>query len=141
LTGGCDFAAKVWDVASGKCTQSFYDNEDDINGVAYFPNGHAFATASENGICRLFDIRAYRELTKYTSTSIGKIATSVAFSVSGRYLFSGYDDGKCVVWDSLNSSLLWTLDGHADRIHCVGVNVDGTALCTGGWDNHLKIWA
>jgi len=141
LTGGCDFSAKIWDVSSGKCVQSFYENEDDINGVTFFPNGHAFATGSENGTCRLFDIRAYRELVKYSSTSTGKIATCVSFSISGRYLFSGYDDGKVVVWDSLNGSLLWSLDGHTDRISCMGVNVDGTALCTGGWENYLKVWA
>lgn len=34
-----------------------------------------------------------------------------------------------------------TLDQHRNRVSCIGVNVDGTALCTGSWDNMLKIWA
>lgn len=67
--------------------------------------------------------------------------TSVAFSISGRFLFAGYDDNRCCVWDTLRGDLVHTLDGHDNRVSCLGVNVDGTALCTGSWDALLKIWA
>ena len=28
-----------------------------------------------------------------------------------------------------------------DRVSCLGVCVDGYALCTGSWDSYLKLWA
>lgn len=31
------------------------------------------------------------------------------------------------------------LQGHENRISCLGVSSDGTALCTGSWDSTLKV--
>ena len=67
----------------------------------FFPNGDAFATGSDDASCRLFDIRADRELNVYTHDNILCGITSVAFSISGRILFGGYDDWTCNVWDTL----------------------------------------
>jgi len=134
--------AKVWDIANGKCTQSFSGNEGDVNSVCYFPNGQAFASGSDDSITRLFDIRADRELDKYKAdTKEPSAVTSLAFSSSGRYLFAGYDDATCVVWDALAAKKLWVLDDHEQRIACLAVNEPGTALCTGSWDHSLRVWA
>lgn len=104
-------------------------------------NGLAFATGADDSSCRLWDLRADRELMTYNSEQIVGGVTSVAFSISGRYLFAGYDDFNCVVWDTLKGVLAFELTGHDNRVSCLGVNVDGTALCTGSWDTFLKIWA
>ncbi len=60
-----------------------------------------FGTGSDDASCRLFDLRADRELMSYTHPSILCGITSVAFSISGRYFFAGYDDFNCNVWDTL----------------------------------------
>jgi guanine nucleotide-binding protein G(I)/G(S)/G(T) subunit beta-1 len=67
--------------------------------------------------------------------------TSVAFSLSGRYLFAGYDDFMVHVWDTLKGEQAFTLQGHTNRVSCLSVAPDGMALCTGSWDSTLKIWA
>jgi len=67
--------------------------------------------------------------------------TSIAFSNSARYLFAGYDDCTVQVFDTLQGNSLWSLEGHQNRVSCIGVNSSGTALCTGSWDCFLKIWA
>lgn len=67
----------------------------------YFPNGHAFATGSDDATCRLFDIRADQEIGMYSHDNIICGITSVAFSKSGRLLLGGYDDFNCNVWDVL----------------------------------------
>jgi guanine nucleotide-binding protein G(I)/G(S)/G(T) subunit beta-1 len=66
---------------------------------------------------------------------------SVGFSLSGRYLFAGYDDFACNMWDTLTGERRETLNGHDNRVSCLGVSHDGTALCTGSWDSYLNIWA
>jgi len=141
VSGACDGTAKLWDIGSGKDTQTFAGHESDINAVGFFPNGQAFATGSDDSTCRLFDIRASRELQSYTSESISCGITSVAFSISGRYLFAGYDDYTCQGWDTIKGQKVYSLEGHDNRVSCLGVNNDGTALCTGSWDSLLKIWA
>lgn len=76
------------------------------------------------------------------STSEG--FTSLAFSRSGRLLFCGHSDGNVVAFDTLSSTSSPSFvlpQAHDSHVSCVGVSPDGSALCTGSWDFHLKIWA
>jgi guanine nucleotide-binding protein G(I)/G(S)/G(T) subunit beta-1 len=41
-----------------------------IDFVRYFPNGDAFGTGSDDASCKLFDIRADRELNSYAVSHI-----------------------------------------------------------------------
>ena len=107
--------------------------------IRYFPNGLSFGTGSDDAWCRLFDIRSDRELMAYTRDDILCGITSVAFSISGRYLFAGYDDFHCNVWDTLKGERIGILDGHDNRVSCLGISADGMALCTGSWDSVLKV--
>ncbi|OZJ02307.1 Guanine nucleotide-binding protein subunit beta [Bifiguratus adelaidae] len=141
VSGACDATAKVWDIRTKKCVQTFTGHEMDINAVQFFPNGDAVATGSDDASCRLFDLRADRELNHYTHDSILCGITSVDFSISGRLLFAGTDEMKVNVWDTLRGERVGVLDGHENRVSCLGVSSDGMALCTGSWDSTLKIWA
>lgn len=62
----------------------------------------------------------------------------MAFSVSGRLLFAGYDDFECKVWDVLRGERVGTLSGHDNRVSCLGVSNDGISLCTGSWDSYVS---
>eukprot|EP01105_Mastigella_eilhardi_P007016 TRINITY_DN18499_c0_g1_i1.p1 TRINITY_DN18499_c0_g1~~TRINITY_DN18499_c0_g1_i1.p1 ORF type:complete len:358 (-),score=100.58 TRINITY_DN18499_c0_g1_i1:87-1073(-) len=141
VSGACDATAKLWDLRSNKCQQTFQGHDSDINAICYFPNGQAFGTGSDDTSCRLFDIRADRELIQFTHESVLTSVTSVAFSLSGRFLFAGYDDFNCNAWDVLKGERVMMLAGHENRVSCLGVTNDGMALCTGSWDSVLKIWA
>ncbi|KAJ3043209.1 guanine nucleotide-binding protein subunit beta 1 [Rhizophlyctis rosea] len=141
VSGACDATAKVWDIRTGRCVQTFTGHESDINAVQFFPNGDAFGTGSDDASCRLFDLRADRELNQYTHDNILCGITSVAFSISGRLLFAGYDDFNCNVWDTLKGERVGVLAAHENRVSCLGVSSDGMALCTGSWDSLLKVWA
>ncbi|CAG8557913.1 21649_t:CDS:2 [Dentiscutata erythropus] len=123
VSGACDASAKVWDIRTGRCVQTFTGHESDINAV------------------QLFDLRADRELNQYTHDNILCGITSVAFSISGRLLFAGYDDFNCNVWDTLKGERVGVLASHENRVSCLGVSSDGMALCTGSWDSLLKVWA
>jgi len=109
--------------------------------VQFFPDGNAFGTGSDDSSCRLFDIRAYRQLHTYATAKILCGITSVSFSGSGKLLFAGYDDYSVVVWDTVCGTQVTTLAGHDNRVSCLGVSKDGKALCTGSWDTLLKVWA
>ncbi|KAG6911341.1 hypothetical protein DXG01_001012 [Tephrocybe rancida] len=139
VSGACDATAKLWDIRTGRASQTFAGHESDINAVQFFPNGDAFATGSDDASCRLFDIRADRELNAYTHDNILCGITSVAFSISGRILFGGYDDWTCNVWDTLKGERVGVLTGHENRVSCLGVSTDGMALCTGSWDSTLRL--
>jgi guanine nucleotide-binding protein G(I)/G(S)/G(T) subunit beta-1 len=106
----------------------------------FFPNGEAFASGSDDASCRLFDLRADKELICYSHESILSGVTSLGFSYSGRLLFAGYDDFNCQVWDTVKGERVGTLSGHENRVSCLGVSSDGMAMCTGSWDSTLKVF-
>merc|ERR1719494_935187 len=88
VSGGCDKCALVWDMRCGQSVQSFQSHNADINAVKFFPNAEAFATASDDATCRLFDLRADREVASYEAETVIFPASSVDFSSSGRILFA-----------------------------------------------------
>ncbi|CAH9100523.1 unnamed protein product [Cuscuta europaea] len=149
VSGSCDKTARLWDTrVASRAVRTFHGHEGDVNAVKFFPDGNRFGTGSDDGTCRLYDIRTGHELQVYSqSRSDNELphVTSIAFSISGRLLFAGYSNGACYVWDTLLAKVVLDLgavqNSHDNRISCLGVSADGSALCTGSWDTNLKIWA
>jgi len=142
VSASCDATAKLWDFRDKKkCVNTFHGHESDVNSVHFFPDGNCFGTGSDDSSCRLFDIRARTQINRYSNDKILCGITSVSFSKSGKFLIAGYDDFNCYIWDTATGQLAESLQGHENRVSCLGVTDDGKALCTGSWDNHMKIWA
>lgn len=141
ISGACDATAKLWDIRASKHQQTFKGHDSDVNAVQFFPSGNCFGTGSDDASARLWDIRASSELMNFGAENLMCGITSIDFSKSGRFLFAGYDDFKCNIWDTLKGEINCTLSAHDNRVSCLGISSDGTALCTGSWDSLLKIWA
>lgn len=146
----CDSTARLWDLrmrgAGAHRTQStavkqiFVGHEGDVNAVDFMSNGVTFATGSDDTTCRLFDIRADREMLVYQdAATIHAGITSVAFSQSGRLLFSGCEDGNVYVWDVLRGTRECILSGHDAVVSAVCVSPSGQAFCSSSWDGNLKV--
>jgi len=150
VSGACDAKAMLWDIVkngdsyegSAKPVATFDGHESDINAVTFFGDGQAFSTGSDDATCKLFDLRTPTAgaLIDFQHDKILCGITSVAHSNSGRFLFGGYDDFNCYVWDTLTGEQVGCLAGHDNRVSCLGVSYDGSALCTGSWDSFLKVW-
>ena len=67
------------------------------------------SSGSDDASCRLYDCRSSVEMMIYSHDKILCGITSVAMSVSGRYLFAGYDDFNCYVWDTLTGKQVCAL--------------------------------
>ncbi|KAL0386964.1 UNVERIFIED_CONTAM: Guanine nucleotide-binding protein subunit beta-1 [Sesamum radiatum] len=149
VSSSCDSTVRLWDTrVASQAVQTFHGHEGDVNTVRFFPDGNRFGTGSDDGTCRLFDIRTGHQLQEYSrphgENEVPHV-TSIAFSISGRLLFAGYTNGDCYVWDTLLAKVVLNLGSlqtsHFGRISCLGLSGDGSALCTGSWDTSLKIWA
>lgn len=42
------------------------------------------------------------------------------------------------VWDTLRGERVGTLQGHDNRVSCLGVSNDAMSLCTGSWDSMVS---
>ncbi|XP_065217550.1 guanine nucleotide-binding protein subunit beta-5-like [Planococcus citri] len=141
VSGSADKTVLIWDMRTGQYVQSFEGHQSDINSVRFHPSGDAVATGSDDATCRLFDLRADKEVAVYSKESIIFGANSVDFSVSGRLLFAGYNDYTINVWDTLKCLRVSLLFGHENRVSSVRVSPDGTAFASGSWDATIRIWA
>jgi guanine nucleotide-binding protein G(I)/G(S)/G(T) subunit beta-1 len=106
------------------------------------PDGRAFGSDSDDSLCRLCGLRSYSHVQHVGEDNIRCGITSVSFSKSCRLLLAGYDDCYCYAWatvKSQNGSHVWMVNGHENRVSCLGVNETGQALCTGSWDSLLKV--
>lgn len=108
VSGSCDTTARLWDTrVASRAVRTFYGHEGDVNSVKFFPDGNRFGTGSDDGTCRLYDIRTGHQLQVYPPHQQPQggvdtpLVTSIAFSISGRLLFAGYSNGDCFVWDTL----------------------------------------
>lgn len=81
-----------------------------MNTVQFFPDGLRFGTGSDDGICRIFDVRTGHELQKYTDPSLSSQnarATAIGFSSSGRLLFAAYSNADCYIWDTITAKVFF----------------------------------
>lgn len=143
---GCDKRALIWDTRVGHCgqnqyIQSFRAHIADINSVKFYPSGDSIVTGSDDTTCRLYDLRADREVAVYQKDSILFGINSVDLSISGRILFAGGNDYTIHVWDTLKCARICILYGHDNRVTCVRVSADGTALASSSWDHTVRVWA
>ncbi|XP_072942418.1 guanine nucleotide-binding protein subunit beta-5 [Epargyreus clarus] len=141
VSGGCDRAVLVWDMRSGHAVQAFDTHLSDVNSVKFHPSGDSIASGSDDSCCRLFDLRADREIARYSKESMLFGVNGVDWSVSGRLLFAGYSDYTACSWDALRGQRLGLLLGHEHRVARLQLAPDGTALATASWDATVRIWA
>jgi WD40 repeat protein len=158
VSGSVDGTAKVWDIRTESPVVTFVGHESDVNAVDIMRSGMAVATGSDDFTLRMFDMRALAEVACFSDgddgivlsenkrVRIGGGVTSTCFSLTGRYLFAGYEDNKAIGWDTIAKDphvhlLQHAEDEEATRISDVGVSADGTAVCTASWDMTLAVWA
>ncbi|XP_045777498.1 guanine nucleotide-binding protein subunit beta-5 [Maniola jurtina] len=141
VSGGGDRQVLVWDMRSGHAVQAFDAHRSDVTAVRFHPAGDALATGCDDSACRLFDLRADREVARYGKDSVIFGVNSVEWSLSGRLLFAAYSDHTACAWDALRAARVGVLCGHEHRVAHVTLAPDGTALATASWDSTVRVWA
>jgi len=66
VSGASDGYARIWDTRNSKLQQSFFVSSSDVTSVKFFKDGNSIVTGSDDGIIRLFDLRADCELAQYS---------------------------------------------------------------------------
>lgn len=59
---------------------------------------------------------------------------------NGKYLFSGSEDGKVIIWDTIYREYVDTLYGHAGGVTCI-THLDSKTTCSGSRDGTIRVWS
>ncbi len=117
---------------------SWTEHTEDVQGVAFSPDGEMLASGSADNSIHLWHVRdgtVAQVLRGHTDN-----VTSVAFSPDGQVLASGSDDDTVILWEWHNGSHIRTLREHTDNVTSVAFSPDGTLLATASADNTVRVW-
>ncbi len=99
ISVGQDWAARVWDVATGAETLVLRGHAGSVNAAAFSPDGTRIVTASWDESLRVWDAATGREVAVLSGHI--KPVVGVAFTRDGTRIVSASSDGTVRVWDSV----------------------------------------
>ena len=132
-------AITLWDVRTRKLLATLKGHTDQINAVAFSPDGTLLAsgsgyqTSGDNTV-RLWDVASQDEIATLKVPGLG--VWSVAFSPDGTTLASatGFPDYTVTLWDVASREKIATLEGGPPVVF----SPDGATLASGG--GTIKLW-
>lgn len=155
-SGGYDFLAKVWDVASGACLQQFVDMELPSEGglrprthalpllaVKFSPyNSQLLATTSSDCSAKLWNVQSGVRLHKFclgSGRGTPQPVTAVCFADNGQDIIT-CSGGYASVWSLVTGQELRTWEAHTCPITALAHSADDAILLTGSQDGAASLW-
>ncbi len=146
-TASADKNARIWDVTSGQeCLSVTHRGvrvgargcPPNVRGraVAFSPDGHRLATASDDQTAQLWDVGSGERLATFTHENV---VVGVVFSRDGHRLATASDDHTARIWDITSGQQLTTL-AHDKPVRAVAFSPDGHRLATASNDHTARIW-
>jgi WD40 repeat protein len=99
----------IWDINSGKAVMTLSGHSNNVNVLAYSPDGTHLASSAET--VKIWDAVSGKELRTLPTRGYG-----VTFSPDGTRLATAGMDGIATVWDIATGKALQTLRGHTGSI-------------------------
>ena len=112
-------------------------HDDDVQGVAWSPDGGRLATASADRTARIWDAGNGNELTALRGHH--DYVTGLAWSPDGGRLATASADRTARIWDAEGGCELVVLRGHAAEVRSVAWSPDGKRLAAASSDGIVRI--
>jgi WD40 repeat protein/vacuolar-type H+-ATPase subunit H len=158
-TANCEGSVGLWDLSGNQIVEfivsqdtaakpyiSFFP-ENIVLSVSFSPNGEYLATASNDGIVRLWDlsgkqiaeVKAHQGMVTSGGYSGFGIKTSVTFSPNGKYLATTSDEGIARLWD-LSGNQLAEFQGYQHFVDNVTFSPSGEYIATASHHGTVRLW-
>jgi len=124
----------VWDVSTGQKVRAFGDATDQVDAVAFAPDGRTLAVARNQNDLRLWEVVTGVDRLRFVGYQQGARppaeAGLLAFSPDGRVLATGSGEpsrsGQVKLWDVATGKLVGDFkDAHSDAVLALDFSADG----------------
>ncbi len=140
LAGGRNDTVKIWDVVTGRPTQTLDNLTSQPISVALSPDGEKLVTESSHGVVRLWDVDSGRALQTFEEHS--EAVLGATFSPGGRYVLSGSGQaGTLRLWETETGSVVRTFDENPEAVFSVAFSPGGDYVLSGsGQSGVVQLW-
>jgi WD40 repeat protein/serine/threonine protein kinase len=156
VTGKGEGTVQVWDAETGQKVEvldtqtgqesnTFTAHNRPIRALVFSHDGKHFASASGDGVVKLWDGTRLNEKQEPRFTLPARVpgaSVNVAFSRDGLWLATGGEENTVKIWDVQTGKELRTLRGHSGEVYTLAFSPDeeGRWIATGGEDCAVKVW-
>jgi WD40 repeat protein/uncharacterized caspase-like protein len=146
VSGSQDKTLILWDVQSGKELITFRGHRDQVNGVAFSPDGSMLASAGGSKYINFGEVKLWNAVTgdEIRSLRLKRQGWSVAFSPDGEQFAAGMSTGKIIVWDVASGKTVQSLRTKGEDkdwdITIDSIRFDGDQLVTRTNEGLRELW-
>ena len=107
-----------------------------VNSIKWSPDNSEIAVTTFVSV-HLYETDTGQEIV--TMNDVGQV-NQVSWVENDKRIAIGKKDGRIEIWSIENSQLLYTLQGHTNKVLSVAWNRDGSQLASGSEDGTVRIW-
>ncbi|MCJ7579993.1 MAG: WD40 repeat domain-containing protein [Candidatus Aminicenantes bacterium] len=126
----------LWDANSGQLVRRFLGHSRAIPFLSFNNDGSRLLTSSVDDTARIWDVGNGNSLL----TLGGHTFKAAVFSPNGKFIISGNEDGKVIVWNAADGKEITTLYHTGGQVNSVAFSADGKHFASGGENREAKIW-
>jgi len=131
--------AGIWHPPEARCEIWLEGHAGAVVAADYSRDGARAATASEDKVARVFDLRSPgQEPLEFKGHH--EALTDIAWSPDGKMLATASEDWTVRLWNAETGECVQTLFGHKDSVKSVAFSPDGKRLVTASRDTTARIW-
>ena len=132
-----DSRIMVWDLETGRFSESLREHREPVNYIYLSPDGKYFASASDDYNIKIWEIKNWTVIKTLEGHS--DYVSKVAITKTG-LIVSVSKDQTVKVWDFNTGKCLHTLEGHNSWVYMLAVSPEGRRAITASVNSTMIVW-